>query len=141
MIATVACAPAALSSRPVQAQLAFSPRSDSALGDATPALRMLVAQTEPRPKGPQHFCAIAYRGPEGVNAWVHWREGNRLILWLGGGAEDALLHSNRNLDLAADVVATEADVAGSTYLVTRAWVAGKLADCAAKGDQYTINAS
>ncbi len=140
-IATVACAPAALSSRPAQEQTAFSPRGDSGFGDATPALRALVAGTEPRPRGPQHFCAIGYRGSEGPNAWVHWREGNRLIFWIGGSSDEALLRSNRSLDLKTDVVATEADVAGSTYLVTRAWVAAKLADCAAKGDHYTINAS
>lgn len=129
----------------MQAEVAFAPRSDPSFGDARPAIARLLAETSPRPAGPQHFCAIGYRGPEGVVAWVHWREANRLIFWLGKGdgsaAADALLRSNRNLDLNADVVATEADVAGSTYLVTRAWVAAKLADCAAKGDKYNISAS
>ncbi len=120
-----------------QEQAAFSPRSDPAYGDATPALRVLVEGT----KGPQHFCAIAYRGPEGPNAWVHWREQNRLIFWPGGESPESLRHSPRSLDLGKDVVATEAEVAGSTYLVTKAWVAAKLADCAAKGDQYTISAT
>jgi hypothetical protein len=134
-VATVACAPVpALSA---QDQAAFAPRSDPAYGDATPALRALVAGT----KGPQHFCAIAYRGPEGMNAWVHWREGNRLIYWPGGASSESLRYSPRNLDLAKDVVASEADVAGSTYLVTKAWVAAKLSDCAARGDHYTISAT
>jgi len=127
------------------AEAAFSPRSDPAFGDATPAITRLLAETVPHSRGSQHFCAIGYRGAEGPVAWVHWREGNRLIFWLGRGdgsdAADALLRSNRSLDLKTDVVATEADVAGSTYLVTRAWVAAKLADCAAKGDKYTISAS
>jgi len=142
---TIACAPAAHSSRPVQAEASFAPRSDPAFGDAAPAIRRLLAEAMPRPKGAQHFCAIGYRGPEGTTGWVHWREGERLILWLGRGdgsdSADALLRSNRSLNLKTDVVATEADVAGSTYLVTRAWVAAKLADCAAKGDKYTISAS
>lgn len=141
----MACAPAAHSSRPVPAEAVFSPRSDPAFGDAEPAIRHLLAEAAPQPKGPQHFCAIGYRDPEGARAWVHWREAGRLILWLGKGdgsdSAEALLRSNRNLDLKADVVATEADVAGSTYLVTRSWVAAKLADCAAKGDQYMISAS
>lgn len=141
----IACAPAAHSSHPAQGEAAFSPRSDPAFGDAKPAIARLLAETSPRPKGVQHFCAVGYRGAEGVAAWVHWREANRLIFWLGKGdgsaPAEALLRSNRSLDLKTDVVATEADVAGSTYLVTRAWVAAKLADCAARGDHYTISAS
>lgn len=129
----------------MQAEASFAPSSDPAFGDAAPAIRRLLAEATPRPVGPQHFCAIGYRDAEGTVAWVHWREGDRLIFWLGRGdgsaPDDSLVLSNRKLDLKTDVVATEADVAGSTYLVTRAWVAAKLADCAAKGDKYTISAS
>jgi hypothetical protein len=119
---------------------AFAPRTDPAFGDATPALARLVAET--RPHGPQHFCAIGYRAEGGPMAWVHWQEAERLILWHGRGdgsaPGEALLHSNRRLDLNADVVAREADLAGSTYRVTRAWVSARLADCEAKGDRYVI---
>jgi len=123
---------------PAQQMTAFAPRTDPAFGDARAALSRLVAEHAPRVRGPQHFCTIGYRGGEGANAWVYWREANRLILWQGGAEDDALLHSTRSLDLAADVVATEADIAGSTYRVTRAWVAARLADCAARGDHYTL---
>ena len=140
--AMTGCASAALPLRPAESETAFSPRSDPAFGDATPAINRLVAEAEPRPIGAQHFCAIAYRGAGGTVAWVHWREADRLIVWYGNGggiaAADALLRSNRNLDLKTDVVADEASIAGSTYLVTRAWVVTKLADCAVKGDHYTI---
>lgn len=82
---------------------------------------------------------VGLRGPEGANAWVHWREAGRLILWNGKGErDDTLLRSARALDLRTDMVANEAAVAGSTYRVTRAWVAARRADCAAKGDHYVI---
>ena len=143
--ATVACAPTARSSHSAVAEISFSPRADPAFGDATPAIERLLADTASPSKGVQHFCAIGYRGAEGAVAWVHWREAGRLILWLGKGdgsaAADALVHSNRDLDLNTDVVATESDLAGSTYRVTRAWVATKLEECAQKGDQYAISAS
>lgn len=126
----------------MQAVSTFSPRSDPAFGDARPALRRLLADAKPRPAGPQHFCAIGYRAPGSDTAWIHWRESNRLILWLGRGdgsaREESLIRSPRQLDLASDVVASEADLAGSTYRVTRGWLAALLGDCAAHGDDYQL---
>ena len=121
----------------------FDPREDEDFGDATPALTGLVAGSDPKPRGLQHFCVVGYRGPDGEHAWVHWREARRLIFWLGRGdgtaPAETLLRSTRKLSLDEDVVATESEIAGSTYLVSRAWVDGRLADCQAHGAQYTIS--
>jgi hypothetical protein len=122
----------------------FDTRTDPDFGDAVPALRKLLAEAAPPIVGPQHFCVVGYRSAAGdEGAWVHWRERRTLIFWLGGGdpeyAAEAIVRSRRNLNLDRDVVATEADLAGSTYLVTKAWVAKTLADCAAKGAQYTVS--
>jgi len=85
-------------------------------------------------KGAQHLCVVPYDH----YAWVYWQEGRRLILWEGSPHADALVRSRRVLDLDKDVVATEADVAGSTYLVTKAWVRDTLRDCREYGMRYTI---
>ena len=53
--------------------------------------------------------------------------------------EDSIKWARSNLDLTKDVVATEADIGGSTYLVTRAWVDEILRSCAARGAQYTVS--
>lgn len=121
----------------------FDTRADPAFGDATTALRALVSATPSAPTGENHFCVVGYRLDGGdTQAWVHWQEANRLILWEGSAdpafAADTIRMSRRNLDLATDVVDSEADIAGSTYLVTRAWVAEVMADCTARGTQYAI---
>lgn len=121
----------------------FDTRIAEHFGDATAPLKAYLAAASPSPAGPQHFCIVGYdRGEGGKAAQVHWREGNRLILWEGASdpayAADAIRQSRRNLDLVTDVVATDADINGSTYLVTQAWVDRVLSDCAARGAQYTV---
>lgn len=117
--------------------------SDPDFGDATPALRKLVAAAKPKAIGPQHFCIIGYRGNGGDKiAWVHWRERRRLIFWFGGSdpeyRSDPIVDSNRQLDLDKDVVLTDADVGSSTYLISQPWLDRKLRDCAAKGKRYVV---
>lgn len=89
-----------------------------------------------------HFCIIGYRSPKGdSHAWVWWREGNSLILWepvADPEYPDSLLLSRRFLDLDRDVVASEAQVGSSTYLVSKTWVAETQADCQRHGDQFLI---
>lgn len=103
-----------------------------------------VEREDPTAKETQHFCVIPYNRREGGRyAIVHWEERRRLILW--GGADpghevEALTHSRRVLDLDKDVVATEKDIGGSTYLVTRAWVEETLRDCRAFGFRYAVAA-
>ena len=108
----------------------FDFRADAAFGDAAVPLRELS-------KGKRgHFCVVGYQGPaESRRAWVVWREGRRIILWEGS----SIAHSRRVLRLKKDVVRTEADLKGSTYLVTRAWVDRVTADCARRGVQYDID--
>lgn len=122
----------------------FDPRSDPAFGDARPAIRTFLASAVPRPRGPQHFCVVGYQLGDSRLAWVHWREGRILILWHGtygpGRADEALVDSRRQLDLAQDVVPTTDDLAGSTYRITRPWLDRTLADCRAPGIRYAVTA-
>ena len=122
----------------------FDTRTANGFGDLRAGLAGYLAHVRPRAVGPQHFCVIGYEPADdpGVTrfALIHWREGRRLIRWLGTDPEfsaDALRFA-REIDLQHDVVATGAEIAGSTYLVTRAWVAAVIADCAAAGARYTI---
>jgi len=74
---------------------------------------------EHRPKKTNNFCIIGLSTEGSRSAWVLWREGGEIILWEGG---DNLNLSRRVIHLKSDVVATDADLHGSTYLVTRSWV-------------------
>jgi hypothetical protein len=128
----------------------FDTRTAKYFGDATVPLRGFLAASwlNPPPAGPQHFCIVGYdpgpddNGVDGRMAYVHWKEGNRLIGWTGIGdpeyAADSIRFSPDNLDLTKDVVATDSEINSSTYLVTQAWVDGVLADCAARGAEYTV---
>jgi len=120
----------------------FDTRTASGFGDPVPALREYLSREPSRPPGVQHICIVGYIGADGDrSAQVHWREGHRLILWDGSDPEHSasvLGWGRRDLDLTADVVATDAEQGSSTYLVTRAWVARVLADCAAHGVRYAV---
>jgi len=90
-----------------------------------------------------HFCVIGYRDPGGHDfAWVLWEEGKALILWEAvkdPSSARPLAASRRFLRLDRDVVATEEDLKGSTYLVTKAWLDKVTGDCDAHGDKLTIS--
>lgn len=104
-------------------------------GDPTPALRVFLDKRPEVPLGrPQHFCIVEGAG---TTAWVRWTEGNMLILWEPGD-EYQIARSRRKLDLGKDVVATEAEIGGSTYLVTRQWVDQIQRDCESRGAKYTV---
>jgi hypothetical protein len=93
--------------------------------------------------GRNDFCVFARLPPNGrIAAWVHWRQHHELILWQpGGDGVDKLADAVRVLDLTRDVVATRKDVAGSSYLVTRAWVDDTLRTCRRMGQHFTIYVS
>jgi len=79
-------------------------------------------------KAPTSVCILGERHADGTkSAWVIWRGGHTMLLWDGGTS--AMVASRRILDLSHDVVASEDDVAGSTYLVTRAWVTRQTQRC------------
>jgi hypothetical protein len=142
--AAAGCAPAGPVAAAAEDRPAiFDTRTDPDFGEAAPELQALLSVTTPKPPGAQHFCIVGYREANGDEwAWVHWREGRRMIFWAGRGGPDdrreSIARSQRSLDLDADVVASEAAVAGSSYRVTRRWVDTRLADCAARGSHYVI---
>jgi hypothetical protein len=90
-----------------------------------------------------HVCVIGETlGDESQQAWVHWREGKAIILWepTRYGVQDLTL-SKRYLRLDKDVVAENDKklAAGSSYLVTTQWAKSLIAECAAKGNEFSIN--
>jgi hypothetical protein len=97
----------------------------------------------------QHLCVIGYINDRDAGAaptkmaWVHWREKNQLIYWgaaaKGFASKETLLRSRRTLDLSADVVPTDDDIGGSTYLVSKPWVEALLKDCKARGKSYAVS--
>ena len=103
-------------------------------------LRQLVLSK----RGPQvnTFCIVGYQDSAGIKAsWVHWAQGNALILWEPGKPQSPLSHSRRYLNLRTDVVASDDQLKGSTYLATRQWVGELQSTCDKVGDKYTIRRS
>ena len=122
----------------------FDTRTDPNFGDARVPLRAYFRRTYKRTRhGPQHFCVIGYVGAEGVRtALVHWHEGKAILPWPGAVDDDwraaSIVLAPHKLDLTRDVVPMQADLGGSSYLVTRAWVAQVLADCRRHGTRYVV---
>jgi hypothetical protein len=74
-----------------------------------------------RPGAANDFCIEGYTTSDNLkSAWVIWRQGEQIILW--EGQKDGLDASRAKIDLRSDVVPTDVDLHGSTYLVTKAWV-------------------
>jgi hypothetical protein len=124
----------------------FKPDLQAGFKPVAFALQALVS-TQRSTGSAQHFCVIGYQikpeeEPFSKIAWVYWKEQNTLTYWepAAGGVEskDTLLHSRRQLDLAQDVVATQAEVGSSSYLVSRDWVDSTLNDCSKRGTFYTL---
>ena len=68
-----------------------------------------------------HFCVVGEKGDGYDWTYIFWQERHQLITWSPPytiGTMDA----NSILDLTKDVVPTDADLGGSTYLVSRPWV-------------------
>ncbi len=93
-----------------------------------------------------HFCIIAYRILRETQktevAYVHWPEGRRLILWEpvieGRPVEDGLTYSRRQWNLRTDVVATDKDINGSTYLISKPWLRQLQYDCEKNGKKISL---
>jgi hypothetical protein len=121
----------------------FDTRAEPGFGDPRPALRTYLTRRKVRPGVVQHFCVIGYKFSADGSGWaqVHWREGKRLIRWEGTDPDHPaglLRWGRRDFHLYSDLVATQADVGSSTYLETRAWADGVIADCAARGTRYSV---
>ena len=124
----------------------FDTRKAQYFGDATAALAEYLKSEQPLAQRHHHFCVVGYQGRDKTRrAYVHWREGHKLILWEGSTdpdhASESIKNSRRQLDLSKDVVKSEADVGGSSYLVTESWVAKVKADCAKHGNTYSVSSS
>jgi hypothetical protein len=73
-------------------------------------------------------CILGEEDADGSKwAWIIWPRGHQMILW--EDSSEPLIHSRRILDLRTDVVASEDELHGSTYMVTRDWVSGETARC------------
>jgi hypothetical protein len=90
-----------------------------------------------RPKASNDFCVVGYVAADSSRlAWVIWRQGGEIILWEGQESDPD--SSRRRINLGRDVVKTDSDVRGSTYLVTRAWVADLTAACNRAGTKLHL---
>jgi hypothetical protein len=85
-----------------------------------------------RPGAENDFCVEGYTTTDNLkSAWVIWRQGKQIILWEGQkGGLDA---SRLKIDLRSDVVPSDSDLHGSTYLVTSAWVEKITSACERSG--------
>jgi len=117
----------------------FDTRSSTDFGPAERPLRSLLKASGVAHGRVETFCIVGYDDDaSGPTVYIHWPRKQQLILWDGGNRPSSLAHPRRKLDLRKDVVAAEADIGGSTYLVTKAWVAQTLADCAKHGRRYRV---
>jgi hypothetical protein len=82
------------------------------------ALREYVTQTKSVKE--TDFCIVGF-AREGIwrKAWVLWPQGDRIFEWGGGESKIASL---QEINLKTDVVSSESEIKGSTYLVTQEWV-------------------
>lgn len=66
------------------------------------------------------FCVVGFvHGTDWRKAWMLWPQSRRVLEWAGGSSE---IDGAKEIDLDKDVVASENEIAGSTYRVTREWV-------------------
>lgn len=96
------------------------------------AARYIDAQHARRPS---HVCVVGIDNEPDHMAWMIWREGRKIVLWEPG--ENDLALSRRTIDLTKDVVHSNADLHGSTYRVTDAWVNALNAACERHGHRFT----
>jgi hypothetical protein len=121
----------------------FDTRSDSRFGDAKIAIQTYLSALGVAKRKKNHVCIVGYTLGDGTRqAWAHWQERGRIILWEGSSnpedMKDGLRLSRLDLDLDKDVVADTSAVGGSSFLVTRAWVSSVLFDCVRFGHLYKV---
>ncbi len=113
----------------------FDVRSEPSFRSYETVLRQLV-QSHPL-AAPNDFCILGQIADDNTKyAWVLWRQGRQVILWDGDGRD--LKDARRKINLRTDVVATEGDLHGSTYLVTKRWVDALAWSCARDGVRVRI---
>ncbi len=136
-LASLAIAVGCLFLKPIRAQTQSAPApvektfdiaSDPDFGKFNRVVTRFAAKH--RPGKENNFCILGFSVEGTKSAWVVWREGGQILLWDGG---DDLDRSRRVIHLKSDVVATEEDLHGSTYRVTKSWVDGLTRSCESPG--------
>lgn len=113
----------------------FDVRKEPAFSQYRAAIDGLLQHTRHQPVN--DFCVLGQVADDGsLSSWVLWQQGRAIILWDGSGSP--LRQSRRRLNLDTDVVDSESDLQGSSYRVTRAWVAQLTQDCQREGVQVHI---
>lgn len=84
------------------------------------------------------FCLFGSKDDTGDTATIIWPDGQEIIDW--GGNDAALTESTSVVHLKTDVVPTENDLLGSSYLVTRQWVKDQQALCKRYGETVQVSA-
>ena len=120
----------------------FDTAADPRFGNPRAGLNAMMRDYQTHRPGPQHFCVVGYRYPDGGRgAWIVWREGRRHILWEGWSDPldrvASIARSRRNLDMATDVV-PDGTFNSSTYMIFRREQRAVEADCARYGRRYTL---
>lgn len=92
---------------------------------------------------PTKICVVGVGDGDAstVQAYVIWRDHHRLITWIPSKDDPhSLANQTRVLNLETDVVASDRQVAGSTYLVTRPWLHDLERHCRIFGTTLTLSA-
>lgn len=97
-----------------------------------------------------HFCFVKQAPRAGLDGdtasiWMIWHEGGEILNSAGSAAtgDDAVSLGRsealaKSVNLATDVVESPAQIAGSTFLVDRAWVDHIVGACKKTGHTVTI---
>src|SRR6266436_5376745 len=131
LVAFVLCtlASSAQTARPETTYKVFDVASDPEFQDYKRIVTEYVYKD--KPASASDICLVGYLEHGNVKiAWVIWHQRRQIILWEG---QDDLNSSRRIIYLKKDVVPTENDLHGSTYLVTKAWVKQVTTDCSNAG--------
>lgn len=91
----------------------------------------------------QAICAVVRTSddPQAYTwAYIHWPQARRFYTWFPTEGQDvSSMNQKEELDLRRDVVRRQADLHGSTFRVTRAWMANVVRHCAAKGTTLRLS--
>jgi hypothetical protein len=83
------------------------------------------------------LCIVGFaHEPTWTAVWVLWPEGKRILTWDDGASD---LTNGHEINLDTDVVPTERDLQGSTYLVTQQWVERLRVACACFGRDVRVH--
>jgi hypothetical protein len=85
-----------------------------------------------RATGRNRFCVLGRISKDNEkSAWIIWRQRRQIILWEGQDLSSTPARLVLSLD--KDLVRSEADLHGSTYLVTRRWAKDVISECEVAG--------